>query len=354
MPRPYGRIVRVTALRRLPKPSAGSFGIALLLLGALFSVAVASLSIAARTVEAQQEPVAVLAGLNRTHGTVGDPVVLTVTVRYAPGVQVNTDGLESQFAPFEVLSAEPPVDQRAPDGTNERRLRFTIAAYQAGSFQLPALTVPYTFNGQSAQAQGQPLSFMVDSVIPRGDKATDIRPLKPQLDLPLPAAAGLRWLIAAGVAALVLVAMGLLAWRLRRRAPSPALAEIPSLAPLEAEARAELDAIVADELLARGDYRTHYARMAECIRRYLSRRYGFPASALTTAELNERMVRSGVGRWRARLVTGLLAECDAVHYAHYLPAPARAEADLQMAYEIVDLALSQETRAEDTRLEVGL
>jgi len=44
-------------------------------------------------------------------------------------------------------------------------------------------------------------------------------------------------------------------------------------------------------------------------------------------ELARRLVASGVGRWRARLVSGLLNECDAVHYAHYIPAPARAEAD---------------------------
>ena len=90
---------------------------------------------------------------------------------------------------------------------------------------------------------------------------------------------------------------------------------------------------MAENYPARGEYRTHYAPLiAACIRRYITRRYGFQASALTTTELGERMVHGGVGRWRARLVADLLAECDAVHYAHYLPAPARAEADIQRAY----------------------
>ena len=338
---------------RAPSPSNPPAAAALLALAAVFVLSFASLMVAVRSAEAQQEPVLVLAGFDRTHGTVGDPVTLTVTVRYPPGAQIDTDTLSNQFTPFEILSAEPPVDGHGPNGTNERRLRFTMAAYQTGSLQLQALTVPYTLNGQSAQAQGQPLSFMVDSVIPAGDRATDIRPLKPQLALPLPPAARL-WVLFGGAAAVVvLAAAALLVWRLRRRVAPPPVLEIPSMAPLEAQARAELDAIAADDLLAHGDYRTHYARVAECIRRYLTRRYGFPASAMTTTELNERMVRSGVGRWRARLVTGLLAECDAVHYAHYVPAPARAEADLQMAYEIVDMALSQETRPEDIRWELS-
>jgi hypothetical protein len=301
----------------------------------------------------QQAPVTVLAGLDRTQATVGDPVGLTVTIRYPSTATLDAGDLGTQMAPFEVLSADPPADQRAADGTNERRFRFKIAAYQTGQLRLPPLTVSYTLEGQTGQAQSPPLSFSVESVIPAGEKPADIRPLKPQLDLPLSVAPPLRRIAAGAAAVVALVLLTLIAWiLLRRRAPAP-IAAPEELPPLEAEARAELDAIVEEGLLSRGDYRTHYARIAECIRRYLSHRYGFPASALTTTELSERMVRTGVGRWRARLVADLLAECDAVHYAHYLPAPARADADLQMAYEVVDMALSQETRTEATRAEVG-
>jgi hypothetical protein len=54
------------------------------------------------------------------------------------------------------------------------------------------------------------------------------------------------------------------------------------------------------------------------------------------------MVDSGVDRWQARLVGGLLRECDAIVYAGYLPASARADGNLTTAYEIVEM-----TRAEN-------
>jgi len=322
------------------------------LLGLTSALSVMLLS-AGSAVAQQPAPVGVFAGFDRTRGTVGDPINLTVTVRYGPDVTVDTDGLDSQFAPFEVLSASPAVDQRSSDGGNERRLRFVITAYQTGNIQLPALTVPYMVNGQRAQAQGEPLSFSVESVIPPGDQASDIRPLKPQLELPLSPAGSLRVVLGLAVAALALVIAVVLARaRLGRIAPR-GIEEAAVESGPEQEARAELDALAAEGLLQQGYYRDHYARMAECIRRYVTQRYGFPASALTTTELGARMQRGGVGRWRARLVAGLLTECDAVHYAHYVPAPARAEADLQMAYEIVDLTLSQETRSPEEQLEVG-
>jgi oxygen tolerance protein BatD len=298
-------------------------------------------------------PVSAEAQLDKTHATIGDPVSLSINIRYESGAQVSTDTIPDQFAPFEVLNADPPNDQRGANGSGELKLRFRVAAYHTGPIELPALTIPYKSGDKNGTIQTQPVQFAVDSVIPPGDKATDIRPLKAQLDLPVPAAPSLLRILIFALAALAILIVAGAVWYWTRPAPAPPIIAQPFEASLESEAREELDRIMAENYLARADYRTHYALIAACIRRYITRRYGFQASALTTAELGERMVRSGVGRWRARLVADLLAECDAVHYAHYLPAPARAQADVQRAYEIVDLALSQETWAETTRVGTG-
>ncbi|MGI8552333.1 MAG: hypothetical protein ACR2PL_16335, partial [Dehalococcoidia bacterium] len=259
----------------------------------------------ARIAVAQQEPqVTVQAQLDRGHATTGDPVGLTITIRYLATLQIDTNSIESQFTPFDILSADRPVDSRTAAGFNERRLHYQVAVYHTGAAQFPVLTIPYILDGQPASAASRPLPFSVDSVIGAGDPATDIRGLKAQIDLAPPPPAPIRTIVTVVASAVALLLLLLLLWRIvRQRRNRPVGTVItPPLPPLEAEAHAELDRIVAAGLLARGDYTTHYAQMAECIRRYISRRYGFPASALTTAELNERMVRCGVDRWRARLV----------------------------------------------------
>jgi hypothetical protein len=48
------------------------------------------------------------------------------------------------------------------------------------------------------------------------------------------------------------------------------------------------------------------------------------------------MEAAGVDRWQARLVRGLLENCDAVVYSGYLPALDRRHADLNIAREIVE------------------
>ncbi len=343
--------IRLSHLGRGPRPRRpAALPIALTLLAVLTAIGGFRSSTVLAATRQQAAPASAEVTLDRTQATIGDPINLTIAVHYSAGVQVNVTNLTSQFAPFEAIASDPPNDQKTADG-GVLSLHFQVAVYQTGALPFPALQIPYTLDGQSASIQTQPIPFTVRSVIPPGDPASDIRPLKPQLDLALP---GPPPLLRIGIAALLLVllAAAVVVWRRRRRQP-PVLVPVIAPPPPEEAARAELERIAAQSELGHMDYVTQYALIAACIRRYITERYGFQASALTTTELAARMVASGVGRWRARLVADLLTECDAVHYAHYVPAPARAEADLQMAFEIVDLSLSQQTRQEDTRVEVG-
>ncbi|MHB8578158.1 MAG: hypothetical protein ACYDCQ_22840, partial [Dehalococcoidia bacterium] len=226
-------------------------------------------------------------------------------------------------------------EDKAVGAGMELRLRYKVAAYKTGAVQAPVLTFGYTLPDGSLQkvSSNAPLDITVQSVLPAGSDPSDIRPLKPQISLPGGAPLPLVW--AAGVAAAVvaMAAMGSLAFMFRRRRRRAPLRPVPAYA---AVARAELDRILGLGLLDRGELIEHYRLLATVIRRYLTDRYGFPAVALTTGELQRQMEARGIAQWPARLVTGLLSECDAVTYARYHPAAARCEADNAMAYEILE------------------
>jgi hypothetical protein len=174
----------------------------------------------------------------------------------------------------------------------------------------------------------------VESVL-GGQPAGDIRDLKPQLIVPGAPTRLPDGLIAGAGSAVALALLAIIIWR-RRRTPAPVPVPARSLLP-EDIARAELDEIAALDLLARGDYRSYHRMISGVVRRYLSARYNFPGYARTTTELQSGMVDSGVDRWQARLVSGLLRECDAIVYAGYLPASARADSNLTTAYEIIEM-----------------
>ncbi|HEY7293499.1 MAG TPA: hypothetical protein VH916_00605, partial [Dehalococcoidia bacterium] len=144
---------------------------------------------------------------------------------------------------------------------------------------------------------------------------------------------------AAGALAVLAVAIMWVAWRRLVGAEDGAAGQaLPeeNLGPEDAARRA-LDGVGA-RFASDVNFSEYYAGLSTIVREYLTRRFGFPAFALTTAELQGQMVFRGMDRWQARLVTGLLEQCDAVMFAHYEPAPERADADLTAAYEIVEMS----------------
>lgn len=278
--------------------------------------------------------------VDRTQVTVGDRIAVTVVLRLPAGAQPDFTGLEQQFDELDVVVIGLPVRQALPGGIEEFRIRYEVAAFQLGSTQVPSLTIGFTGpDGAAATATSAPIPITVVSVIPPGADAAEVRDLKPQIDLLFSTGISRRAIMA--VVAFVVATIGLAGlagWWLWRPRPAPALPAPAAPAPSpEAAARAELDRIAGLGLLEKGDAVTFHALLAACVRRYLSEHYGFPAFAMTTAELRTRMEQHGVGRWQARLAAGLLSECDSVAYARYAPARARSESNLSMAYEIVSL-----------------
>jgi hypothetical protein len=272
--------------------------------------------------------------LDRTRVTVGDPVALLVLIKHAPGVTIDTTSIDDQLGALEPLSSNPP-EERASGGSVELRLRYRVAAYHTGTIELPVLTFAYTLpDGSKGQVSSDaPHAITVQSVLPVGATPTDIQGLKPQAALPLPASTRLVWLAGgAGVAVAVVLVIAGVVW-LARRTRRPFVVPSPSHAAI---ARRELDRIMALDLVRKGELVEHYRLVAVCMRRYLTDRFGFPALALTSGELTRQMEARGIERWPARLISGLLSECDAVTYARYVPAMARIEADNAMAYEIID------------------
>ena len=305
-----------------------------------------------RTVAAQPgEPVTVRASVDRERVTVGDRITLTIVVQH--DARLSLDALEraAAFGDFEVLAVEPPQERALDNGRVETTLAFTVAVFRTGDLEIPAIAVPYADadgNPTTATAPGVPIS--VASVIPPGESPADIRDLKPQLGVPGGAPAYVRpALIAAPV--VIVVGMALLLARVLRRRRVPVPAGPPPLP--EDEARAELERIAALRLPESGAHKEHYRLISGCIRRYLTGRYDLSAVALTTAELEEQMGGRGVDRWQARLVSGLLQECDDVRYGQYAPAAARADADLTAAFEIVEMTRPRvEEASEAEALEV--
>jgi hypothetical protein len=258
---------------------------------------------------------------------VGQQQKITLTVVTPVGATVEVDPAAPGWNGVEVIAVTA-QSRRDEPGRSVHTIELLVAPFLIGDIPFTPVVTVVTGPVATPRALPETLLKVLSSLAP-GDNG-ELSPLAAPVSIAGAESPFLRPAIVGGVfAATFLLVLGLflavraIARRLRRALP-------PEVAPGPARGLGGAEALLADDPV--GAYR----RLATAVRTVLSERYGFPASALTTGELQRRMEAEGVDRWQARLVSGLLEECDAVVYAGYRPAFERREADLTMAREIVE------------------
>jgi hypothetical protein len=253
--------------------------------------------------------------------TVGDRFKLELVVKHHRAVKV-AEPFTPTLDPFMILDKKS-VTRYAGDTIVDIHT-LTMAAFATGEPKIPPFIVPYPAEGEVRAAASDSIPVKVASVLPKDMK--DINDLKPQIQFPnlLPI-----WIILALFAA---AGLGYAGWRLYRRYRRIRLYGAPLPDPWD-EALAALDRVPADDWLASGHFKRYYYTVSEVLKRYLTRRFEFPALDQTTTEILRAMKaaktpeREGFGEFFQR--------ADMVKYAKFVPPAAEAAAVIPTARELV-------------------
>ncbi len=275
--------------------------------------------------------------------TLGDPVLLTLTIVADSGFQIVDPGVGRAVGDFEVLEALPAEQLVLPNGSLELIFRYRITTFRLGRRTVDPITVSYLQpDGLQAVSQTEGHTVAVNSVVQAGEDITDIKPLKPQVEPPQPAALPLAEIgfLAAGV--LGIAGLGILAIRLLRRRLAEAR---EALSPME-RALGELRRIDALELPERGRRKEHYALVGLCLRRYVHEEFGVDDAGKTPRELRGVMVAAGVDRFQALMIDEILVEGEIVRFGHLVPSVERAHNTVRVASEVIRAALEPEPTPE--------
>jgi hypothetical protein len=275
--------------------------------------------------------------------TVGDPITLRLLVSAPAGIAVEPPELPSQWGAFEIR-AQQLLDEEAADGASRALLEVQAVLWSPGEHQTPAMNVRYReAGGSTGELFVEPVTVSVASVLPADEGTPEElakRDLKPQAELPRPPAWPWVLLGLLAVGALALLARWL--WRRwpRRHAEGPAATPPEDERPAHQIAYDELARIASLGLPERGEFKSHYTLVTDCLRSYIEGRYGVPAMDRTTWELFRDLQRVALPADAGAILRALLERADLVKFARAQPSVTAAHEALARARSFVDLTRS--------------
>jgi hypothetical protein len=231
---------------------------------------------------------------------------------------------------------------------------YLLEPYLSGIYTIPAMTVTYRDKDNSSrvvQLATREMKINVQSLLPPHADRPEIKDIKPPLVLPPDRvlqllAAGLVLLLAAAVLS------GFIFWRKRRHGTiTPPLQLRPEEIALQ-----ELERLLAEDLISRGEIKYFHTRISDILRRYIENRFGLHAPERTTEEFLVALSReksSGhtlIGSHKT-LLTDFLTQCDLVKFARHEPTPAETEKTLVICREFIEMTKERGERQEDKGLD---
>jgi len=270
----------------------------------------------------------------------GQRFTLFITAAHPDNVVVNLPDPIRLGPDFEVRLPVLSESRRRSDGLRIREWQIDVLPWELGDLEIPPVEVTFTSGGQAAKVATGPVPIRVVAMVGNTDDAQLLRGSAPPAQL-WRRGWTLAQLAIAALALLAMVATPVMAWMFRRRR-APALGvEVPrrlrrKLGSAAEDALAQLAALEVSGLLDE-DRKAAYRAMAEIIRGFLGRRYGFATHDLTTSDLRRRL--RGVGLPSAALLatSRWLDDCDLVKFADHHATSDEVRATLAGARELIML-----------------
>lgn len=211
---------------------------------------------------------------------------------------------------------------------------YTLAIYDTGSFALGHLPVVVGRGVVAETLYAQPVSVTIQTVVM--DSAKSVRPLKPYREHPFQLRELLEWWWVAVL--LAAAALGWWIWRkyFSRRAREEADAAVPLLPPHD-EAIRNLIALKGKSYPVRGMLKEFFSEYSVVMRRYLERRYEFPALESTTFDLARELEDTRFPQVLTERLLPVLREADLVKFAKHVPDYRVCEVHIESGFELVEL-----------------
>lgn len=270
-----------------------------------------------------------------------EPLVGTIEVTSLATEEVTIPDLRERFQGFTFVE-DFAAGRSEAGGKARTRWRFRLTPTADGPWSLRpfVLTVKQTRTGEVRKILTQRIEFPAPLTLPQASGAPEAN-LEPEWVAPGWKTIGTWVLWVVGIAG-ALVGLWPLMRRIRRTLHERTLSP-------EARARLELDRLLAENLLAQGQFKRFYYGLTGVVRRYFERGYALRATRQTTQEfLNVIASDARVSAEERAALAQFLTAADAIKFAGIAATATEAEAATNHVRELLAQAAAHRLQTEST------
>lgn len=269
-----------------------------------------------------------------------DTIVLELAVRADPDVEIKKPDFGKGVHEFTIRDYDV-LPEKLEDGKLIRRYRYKLEAQQAGKLLIRSQQVEYIDKREQAKEPGKrtfilsaPLELFVSTEI-----EGQVPDLKTLAEMNEPVALEPRPFPGWGIALIVLALISAAAAAVRLAQRKRVAAKIAEIVRTPEEiARAELDALLAEKLAEREEFKDFYIRLTGLVRRYIERKTGIHAPELTTEEfLHDPATRRTFSLDKAQRLGQFLEAADMVKYAAMRPGKRELDESVDRTKEFIGM-----------------
>jgi hypothetical protein len=264
-------------------------------------------------------PVELKAEADPAKAKVGEPITFRITLEVDPSLSAELPEVGSRIQGLRIVDM-------GKEGPKKREGRiwsqrwYALKADLAGSYVLPAVSVPYTDSeGKDQVAETKQVFVEVESVLGKTADEQDIRDLK-SLEKAKREIPGWWPLLLLGILVILGLLTGLVLYFRRKRRTQEARRTPEEIA------MDELENLEATGLLEEARYREYVFGLSLIFRRYLEGRFHVPAAEQTTEEILASLRRAkDFDKALKEAARSFLEETDPVKYCGLEPQPDETE-----------------------------
>ena len=295
-----------------------------------------------RNMNKELPPVVLEASLEPAEATIGDRISYILSLNHVTGTAADFPEFGASLEGLTLVGSGHFVPKSEGGRISEKKW-ITYQADRIGTWIFPVVTMHYRQSGVDQEISSGETTLNVKSVL--SSTMTDIHDIKPLEDV----RRNLSLFFSAAALAVLLLALGAWFYGKRRKKPGP----IPwSLAPNQ-EAIENLQMLEDMRLIKKGEFKKHYFLLSEVFRKYIERRFAFPAVERTSEEISGELASLHATEPLRNQIQAFLGNTDLVKFAQAACTPdeARAETDRVRRF-VVETAQQNSTKSEDVHVAI--